>query len=63
MQKLLNVEQAADALAIREKTVRAWIAQRRLGYVRVAGRAIRIPQAEIDRLLSEGSVPALEPRQ
>jgi excisionase family DNA binding protein len=44
--RLLNVEQAADALAVREKTVHAWIAQRRLGYVRVGGRAIASHKAK-----------------
>jgi excisionase family DNA binding protein len=53
----LRIEDAALALALAEKTLRDWIAQRRLAVIRL-GRAIRIPQSEVDRLLEEGTVPA-----
>ena len=52
-----TVEQAADELNVATSTIRAWIAQRRLGHVRL-GRAVRIPAAEIQRLLEAGYVPA-----
>lgn len=51
-----TVEQAAAELNLSRATIRAWIAQRRLGYVRL-GRAIRIPADEIQRLLDAGYVP------
>lgn len=51
-----TVEQAAAELNLSQATIRAWIAQRRLGYVQL-GRAIRIPAAEIRRLLEAGYVP------
>jgi excisionase family DNA binding protein len=53
----LTVRQAAEELNVSVHTVRAWMAQRRLGYVRL-GRAVRIPEAEIRRLLERGTVPA-----
>ncbi len=51
-----TVEQAAGELNLSRATIRAWIAQRRLGHVRL-GRAIRIPVEEIRRVLETGYVP------
>ena len=51
-----TVEQAAAELNLSEATIRAWIAQRRLGHVRL-GRAVRIPAHEIQRILEAGYVP------
>ena len=51
-----TVEQAAAELNLSMATIRAWIAQRKLGHVRL-GRAIRIPADEIQRLLRTGYVP------
>jgi excisionase family DNA binding protein len=55
---LLTVAEAAVALAIKPKTVRAWIAARRIGFVRLNGWAVRIPVSEIERLIDEGTQPA-----
>lgn len=55
---LRTVEQAASELCVSVHTVRAWIARRRLGHVRL-GRAIRVPGSEIQRLIDRGTVPAL----
>ena len=52
-----TVDQAAAELNLSKATVRAWVAQRRLGHVRL-GRAIRIPVSEIRRVLETGFVPA-----
>lgn len=52
-----TVEQAADELNVAKSTIRAWIGQRRIGCVRL-GRSVRIPAAEINRLLESGFVPA-----
>lgn len=52
-----TVEQAAAELNLSKATIRAWIAQRRLGHIRL-GRAIRVPVAEIQRVLQAGFVPA-----
>jgi excisionase family DNA binding protein len=51
-----TVEEAAAELNLSRATIRAWIAQRRLGHVRL-GRAVRIPAAEIRRLLESGYMP------
>ena len=55
-----TVVQAAEALNVSNSTIRAWIVQRRLGFVRL-GRAVRIPAEEIERLLQAGFVPAKTP--
>jgi excisionase family DNA binding protein len=52
-----TVEQAAAELNLSQSTIRGWILQRRIGYVRL-GRAIRIQSSEIQRLLDAGHVPA-----
>jgi excisionase family DNA binding protein len=59
--KYLRVEQAAAALDLSVACLRAWIARRKIGIVRL-GRSIRIPYTEIERLVAEGSVPAKELR-
>lgn len=55
--KLLKVPEAAEMLALSQKTVWQWIGERRIGVVRL-GRAVRVPQSEIERLVTEGSTPA-----
>jgi excisionase family DNA binding protein len=42
-------------------TVRAWVTARRLAHIRL-GRAIRIPAAEIRRIIEANTVPAIEER-
>jgi excisionase family DNA binding protein len=56
--KLVKVPDAAELLALSPKTIWQWIGERRIGVVRL-GRAVRIPQSEIERLLEEGSTPAV----
>jgi excisionase family DNA binding protein len=56
--QLLTVPEAAGNLTIRDKTLRKWLAERRLACVRL-GRAVRVPASEVDRLIAEGSVPAV----
>ena len=53
-----TVSEAADELGLSVHTVRAWIADRRLAHLRL-GRAIRIPAAEIRRVIEKSTVPAV----
>lgn len=55
--KLLSVVEAAEALHLSPWTIRMWLVRGKIGSVKL-GRAVRIPQAEILRLVSEGSRPA-----
>jgi excisionase family DNA binding protein len=61
-QRPLTVKQTAELMGLSEYTVRAWIAARKLGYVRL-GRAIRILPSEIERILQAGCVPSKQSRQ
>jgi excisionase family DNA binding protein len=55
--ELNKVRKFAEKLNIAEKTAWGWIAQGRVGVVRL-GRSVRVPQEEIDRLIEEGFTPA-----
>jgi excisionase family DNA binding protein len=57
--KLLKVPEAAEMLALSQKTVWQWVGERRIGVVRL-GRAVRVPVSEITRLMQEGTTPAIK---
>jgi excisionase family DNA binding protein len=52
----MTVKEVAARLGISAYTVRTWLGQRRLGFIRL-GRAIRVPPSEVKRVLHEGLVP------
>jgi excisionase family DNA binding protein len=54
--RLLNVQQAATRLGLKEKTIRQWIALRKIQYIK-AGAAVRIEQSEINRIIRSGTKP------
>jgi excisionase family DNA binding protein len=56
-----TIAQAAEELGLSAHTVRSWVTARRLAHIRL-GRAIRIPAAEIRRVIEENTVPAIEER-
>jgi excisionase family DNA binding protein len=56
--QLLTAAQVAERLAIKESTIRAWLLARRLPFIRVGRRAVRIPIAEVNKILTQGRVPA-----
>lgn len=60
VRELLTVDEAAAELTLKPKTIRAWIASRRIGHVRLGKRAIRIHINEINRLIDEGTIPAAD---
>ena len=53
-----TVGEAAEELGLSVNTIRAWVAGRRLAHLRL-GRAIRIPAAEIRRVIEKSTVPAV----
>jgi excisionase family DNA binding protein len=55
--KLVKVPEAAEMLALSQKTVWQWIGERRIGVIRL-GRSVRVPLSEIERLIEEGTTPA-----
>ena len=56
-EKLLKVKESASQLAVSDRTMWAWIYERKLEIVRL-GRAVRIKQSTIDRLIEQGTTPA-----
>lgn len=52
------VSEAAEELGLSVHTIRAWVAERRIAHLRL-GRAIRIPAAEIRRVIEKSTVPAV----
>ena len=59
MEHLNKVPEVAAKLSISEKTVWAWIGARRLAVHRI-GRAVRVSDLEIQRVLESGFMPALD---
>jgi excisionase family DNA binding protein len=55
-----TVLETATALSISVHTVRAWIAKRKIGHLKL-GRSIRVPWSEVDRLRESGYVPPVRP--
>jgi excisionase family DNA binding protein len=56
---MLTVAQVADRLGMKPATIRLWIAKRKLAHVKLS-RAVRVPEAEVDRMIRENTVPARE---
>lgn len=55
--RLLTTRQAADRLGLKEATIRFWIWQRKIEVVHI-GRAVRIREEAVLRLIERGTVPA-----
>jgi excisionase family DNA binding protein len=62
-ESLYTIPEFARTLGIKDSTGRAWVLRRKVGYVKVGGRAVRIPESEVQRILSEGYVPPREGRR
>jgi excisionase family DNA binding protein len=60
LKRPLTVREVADALGLSVHTIRAWIRQGRFTHVRL-GRAIRVLPDEIQRVLRNAAVPAIDP--
>lgn len=59
--RLLTVEQAAERMGLRPKTLRMRVWKRTMPYVKL-GRAVRFKETDIDRMIEAGTVPVLEIR-
>lgn len=55
--RLLTCAAAAQELGLKEATIRAWIASRKLPSVKL-GRAIRIPAAAVEDFIRRNTIPA-----
>jgi excisionase family DNA binding protein len=59
--RLRSLPQAAEQLGVSVKCLRGWIYRRTIPYVKV-GRAVRISDETIQRIIDQGTIPALEER-
>ena len=59
---MLSVREVAEKLGLKEGTVRLWLGQRRLPFVR-CGRAIRVPTEAVEEFIQRNTVPAREVRR
>ena len=57
--QLLTVAQVAERLGLKEATIRRYILERKLPYVKL-GRAVRIPVEAIEALIASSYRPAIE---
>ncbi len=55
MSKQLKVSEAAAQLGVSRYTVYAWVARKKIRHTRY-GRTVRIPEAEVRRLVRDGTV-------
>jgi excisionase family DNA binding protein len=60
--RLLSVGEVAAELGLRASTVRDWLFRRKLPFVRVGTRAVRVKREVVEQLIARGEVPAREPR-
>ena len=59
---LLTVAEAAERLRISEYTLRGWISQRRIPYVKIGRRTLFNP-ADLDTLIKDSTVEPRKPRE
>jgi excisionase family DNA binding protein len=60
--RLLTCAAAAHELGLKEATIRAWIARRKLPSVKL-GRAVRVPADAVEELIRANTIPAREGRR
>jgi len=58
---LKSVSQAAEELGVTVNTVRSWIYQRKIPFLKI-GRCVRVSDETIQKIIARGTVPALEER-
>lgn len=58
-QHRLTIPEAANYLGVQPSTIRQWVWRRRIDTVRI-GRLVRIPRQALDRVVEEGTRPALD---
>jgi excisionase family DNA binding protein len=56
--RLLTILEACNRTGLKEPTIRLKVYRRELEHVKL-GRAVRIPEEEIDRLIRENTVPRI----
>lgn len=52
--ELLTVPEAAALLKLKVSTIRAWICQRKISYVKLGGRLVRIRRSDAEAFIAAG---------
>lgn len=58
--KLLSVPEFSERLGVTQACTRRWILERKIAYIKLFNRLVRIPETELERILSEGARPRTE---
>jgi len=53
MEKLLTVSEAAERLALKRSTLYSWVFERRIRFVRLGRRAIRIMASDVEKFIQD----------
>jgi excisionase family DNA binding protein len=56
--EFLTVPEAAELLRLRPSTLRSWILNRKIGYIKLGPRAVRFRRSDLEALMTGSSVPA-----
>lgn len=56
--ELLTVPEAAALLRLKPSTIRAWVCQKRIAYVKLGGRLVRIRRIDAEALVAASLVAA-----
>jgi excisionase family DNA binding protein len=54
MESLLKIEKVASMLDISPKTIRKWLAERKIASVKVGVKSVRISSGEVQRIIEAG---------
>ena len=60
MTELLTVPEAAALLRLKVSTIRAWVCQKRIPYIKLGGRSVRIRRADALAFIDRGRVEAVD---
>jgi len=55
---LLTVKEASDLLRLKVSTIRAWVLQRRVPFVKLGGKRVLFRRQDLDALVASSIVPA-----
>ena len=58
-EELLTIPEAARRLGLKQKTIRRWVALRKIEFIKTGERAVRISSGEVSRIIEDGRTPRL----
>ncbi|MGH9350744.1 MAG: helix-turn-helix domain-containing protein [Terriglobia bacterium] len=56
--RLLKAKEAAEIMNVSVAKIRSDIMHRRICFVKLNGKSVRIPASEVERIITAGTVPA-----